>query len=336
MSISEQIERERSSEEEDTLARSTKKYKDHHPSPSCRAHSKGETFGLGFSSYRDRLVGAIPGAYEQAFGFASSVHGDGEMDEDATELREGSPTPTMPSDEANTSVVSEKMSIAGEGEHVGQRDGKRKAQIPIAKVAPNTAPTTFGTHNKGKGNLVSSNAKVSIKLSTTNLIVTDSLVFTAKPTSNFIEPNFSFGNVSDRGILGDFPPKQGNSNRQRDHKRDPGRSNLNLGLVQSRDDGSWAEPFSTHGDKLEDGFLDQSDPTWPLTLNPWWYFLTDLPRLPPLGATTSAWSAPQSPMLLSESSLTELEVGLLSTEIAQRRILLETPIECAVMGNLFR
>jgi hypothetical protein len=55
----------------------------------CGAYSKEEAFGSGFSSYRDRLVGAIPGAYEQAFGFALSVHGDGEMDEDATELREG-------------------------------------------------------------------------------------------------------------------------------------------------------------------------------------------------------------------------------------------------------
>ncbi|GMY17407.1 hypothetical protein FCV25MIE_12646 [Fagus crenata] len=114
-------------------------------------------------------------------------------------------------------------------EHVGQRDGKRKAQIPTAKVAPKTASTTSGTHNKGKGNLVSSKAKVSKKLSATNLIVTDPLVFTTKPTSTFIEPNFSFCNVSDRGILGDFPPKQGNSNRQRDHKQDPGRSNLNFG-----------------------------------------------------------------------------------------------------------
>ena len=494
--MSEQIERERSSEEEDTLARSTKKYKDHHPSPSCGAHSKGETFGSGFSSYRDRLVGAIPGAYEQAFGFASSVHGDGEMDEDAADLREGcvaiglsreekqrirapwalsiivktfgrkvgfmflsskvralwnplgrmdcidighdyfllkfelqsdldnvlkggpwfvgqhflairqwepdfrpslatfssvavwvrfpelplefyepsffkkmgtaigpvlridahtvhgargryarlciqvnleeplpntvligqgrvqavqyeginqlcfscgrvghrkevcpyvarAPTPIIPSDKANTSAVPEKMSTTGEGvfgewmmvtkrknfisnkkggamdkylgkdpmtnvmshtqEHVGQRDGKRKAQIPTAKVVPHTALTTSGTRNKGKGNLVSSKAKVSTKLSATNLIVTDPLVFTAKSTSNFIEPNFSFGNVLDRGLLGNFPPTQGNSNRQRDHKRDSGRSNLHLGLVRSRDDGSLAEPFSTHGDKLEDG-----------------------------------------------------------------------------------
>jgi hypothetical protein len=203
------------------------------------------------------------------------------------------PTPIIPSDEANTSAVFEEMSTAREGvfgewmmvtkrknfvsskksgamdkylgkgpitnvmsnaqEHVGQRDGKRKAQIPTTKVAPKTAPTTSGTHNKGKGNLVSSKAKVSKKLSATNLIVTDPLVFTTKPTSTFIEPNFSFCNVSDRGILGDFPPKQGNSNRQRDHKRDPGRSNLNLGLVRPRDDGSLAEPFSTHEDKLEDG-----------------------------------------------------------------------------------
>ena len=67
--------RERSTEEEDTLERSTKKFKD--------VYSVGGTYGRGLGkeakewgfseSYRDRLVGSIPSAYEQAFGFESTM-----------------------------------------------------------------------------------------------------------------------------------------------------------------------------------------------------------------------------------------------------------------------
>ncbi len=55
--MSELSERERYLEEDDNLSRSTKKYKDHH-SPPLGEH---ETFSPPLGSYRDRLVGAIPG-----------------------------------------------------------------------------------------------------------------------------------------------------------------------------------------------------------------------------------------------------------------------------------
>ena len=63
--------RQRSPDEVDSLARSNKKLKDHysdHHSEWDNTHSKPALSAGGFGSYRDRLVGAIPGAFEQAFG----------------------------------------------------------------------------------------------------------------------------------------------------------------------------------------------------------------------------------------------------------------------------
>ncbi len=77
--MSEFSERERSLEEDDILSRSTKKYKDHHHTP-LGATETSSSPPLG--SYQDQLVGAIPGAYEQAFGFDSSMQEEVESDED--------------------------------------------------------------------------------------------------------------------------------------------------------------------------------------------------------------------------------------------------------------
>ena len=62
------MERERSFEESDTLERSTKKFKENH---CIKEHDHGN-YGIeanAFRSYKDKLVGDIPSAYEQAFGF---------------------------------------------------------------------------------------------------------------------------------------------------------------------------------------------------------------------------------------------------------------------------
>jgi hypothetical protein len=87
--LSEHVERERSVKEEDTLSQSTKKYKDHHVSAAVDELNKGETLGSSFGSYKDRLVGAILGAYEQAFGFASSMQEDEDLDEEEVEPGDG-------------------------------------------------------------------------------------------------------------------------------------------------------------------------------------------------------------------------------------------------------
>lgn len=75
----------RSDEEEDTLIRSTKKFKENHipgvehdSNPSTNNSSKG-------GSYRDKLIGAIPGAFEQTFGFSNYMQEDSDSDTEAGE-----------------------------------------------------------------------------------------------------------------------------------------------------------------------------------------------------------------------------------------------------------
>ncbi|GMY07011.1 hypothetical protein FCV25MIE_02250 [Fagus crenata] len=86
---SERFEREKSMEEEDILSRSTKKYKDRHESPDGSNKNNEETFVSSSRSYKDRLVGAIPGAYEQAFGFVSSMQAEEDSDDEVIEPGEG-------------------------------------------------------------------------------------------------------------------------------------------------------------------------------------------------------------------------------------------------------
>ena len=71
---------ERSKEEEAELKRSTKKVKDSHPS-----------FGDG--SFKDKLLGDLPGAYAQAFRFnpleEDETFSDDEVDDEVDDLTEG-------------------------------------------------------------------------------------------------------------------------------------------------------------------------------------------------------------------------------------------------------
>ena len=76
----------RSDEEEDTLARSTKKFKDSHQI----AEDKEENQHAKTGSYRDKLVGAIPGAFEKAFGFTSAMQEDVESDNEDEQMQDGS------------------------------------------------------------------------------------------------------------------------------------------------------------------------------------------------------------------------------------------------------
>ena len=80
-------ERPRSAEEEDTLERSTKKFKEVH----YENNTPFEPLGNGdkVRSYRDKLVGSIPNAYEQAFGFASGMDKEVYSDDEDDELCEG-------------------------------------------------------------------------------------------------------------------------------------------------------------------------------------------------------------------------------------------------------
>ena len=75
-----------SDKEEDTLARSTKKFKDSHSS----VGEKENDLGKKMESYKDRLVGAIPGVFKQAFGFDCSMQEDLESDNEEEYSHEGS------------------------------------------------------------------------------------------------------------------------------------------------------------------------------------------------------------------------------------------------------
>jgi len=72
----------RSSEEEDELGRSVKKFKEN---LGARQFSQPRVQ----ISYRDSLVGEIPGAYEQAFKFERNSEEEYELDEDVEPLTEG-------------------------------------------------------------------------------------------------------------------------------------------------------------------------------------------------------------------------------------------------------
>ena len=82
---------ERSTEEEDTLERSTKKFKDVHliGEASGNGFGKDDRSGYRPGSYKDCLVGSIPGAYEQALGFETTMEEEIESDEGAKVLCEG-------------------------------------------------------------------------------------------------------------------------------------------------------------------------------------------------------------------------------------------------------
>ena len=66
---------ERSREEEDTLTRSTKKLKDHHVLPSPPSGDARNTESP-LGSYKEKLMGVILGAFEQAFGLQRSMQED--------------------------------------------------------------------------------------------------------------------------------------------------------------------------------------------------------------------------------------------------------------------
>ena len=75
----------RSDEEADNLARSTKKFKDSHQT----TNGMEDNLQYKAGSYRDKLVGSIPGAFEKAFGFACDMQEDLQSDDEAEQAEEG-------------------------------------------------------------------------------------------------------------------------------------------------------------------------------------------------------------------------------------------------------
>ena len=75
----------RSDEEEDTLSHSTKMFKESHRPTETNENGMGNKMG----SYKEKLVGVIPGAFAQAFGFDSSMQEDLEFDIKEEQIHDG-------------------------------------------------------------------------------------------------------------------------------------------------------------------------------------------------------------------------------------------------------
>nr|POE74143.1 hypothetical protein CFP56_63253 [Quercus suber] len=81
--------RSRSLEEENELAHNTKKVKDsHHSSDDRRASQGGEANQPSKLSFKDKLVGEIPGVYSQAFVFMDQMEANSDSDKELEEIRE--------------------------------------------------------------------------------------------------------------------------------------------------------------------------------------------------------------------------------------------------------
>ena len=88
--------RELTREEEAELSRSTKKVKDvHHAGfrdgsgESGQSHDYQNTWGASKRTFKEKLVGEIPGAYAEAFDFSDLLDMEAESDDEVEELREG-------------------------------------------------------------------------------------------------------------------------------------------------------------------------------------------------------------------------------------------------------
>ena len=66
----------RTEEEEDALTRSTKKFKESH----AKTEENQENPFKSNTSYKDKLIGEIPGASVQAFGLSNDMDEDGQSD----------------------------------------------------------------------------------------------------------------------------------------------------------------------------------------------------------------------------------------------------------------
>lgn len=75
-------------EEEAELARSNKKVKDGHHANFSERLNEGKGPGRKLS-FKEKLVGAIPGAFSQAFLFSDHMDAESESDDEITELNEG-------------------------------------------------------------------------------------------------------------------------------------------------------------------------------------------------------------------------------------------------------
>lgn len=80
----------RSLEEENELVRSTKKVKDSHNGITEGSPGRCEgSFHANKLSFKEKLVGEIPGVYSQSLAFSEQMEAESESDEETEDIREG-------------------------------------------------------------------------------------------------------------------------------------------------------------------------------------------------------------------------------------------------------
>nr|POF24405.1 hypothetical protein CFP56_40263 [Quercus suber] len=78
----------RSREEDDELQRSTKKVKENH-SLGARHNTFGSSSEEGSKSYKEKLLGEIPRAFEQTFNFGFNMEMEEKSDDEFSDLPSG-------------------------------------------------------------------------------------------------------------------------------------------------------------------------------------------------------------------------------------------------------
>lgn len=140
----------------------------------------------------------------------------------------------------------------------GPREGKRKAHVPIDKVNTQPVLSNSGRQRKGKGKIVTSKLSSSkyqsfLNSSGTNQLETKSKSLSPQTNSSPQPLIFSFGDGGSSRQMGDISKKQSHSGGGRDNRMDSVRSNLDMGLVRSRNQGGMGEHISPHREEQRFG-----------------------------------------------------------------------------------
>jgi hypothetical protein len=141
---------------------------------------------------------------------------------------------------------------------IGPREGKRKAHVPIDKVNTQLVLSNNGRQQKGKGKIVnpklsSSKYQSFLNSSGTNQLETKSKSLSPQTTSSTQPLIFSFGDGGSSRQMGDISQKQSHSGGGQDNRVDSIRSNLDMGLVRSRNQGGMGEHISPYREQQSFG-----------------------------------------------------------------------------------
>ncbi|GMY27171.1 hypothetical protein FCV25MIE_22413 [Fagus crenata] len=140
----------------------------------------------------------------------------------------------------------------------GPREGKRKAHVPIDKVNTQPVLSNSGRQRKGKGKIInpklsSSKYQSFLNSSSTNQLETKFKSSFPQTPSSPQPLIFSFGDGGSSRQMGDLSQKQSHSGGGRDNRVDSVRSNRDMGLVRSGNQGNLGEHISPYREEQSFG-----------------------------------------------------------------------------------